>query len=88
MVNKLLIALGLIKESLRLLTDPQYFWGLAVFTGIWKDMEWWAIIFLPAIVGVDPALHEAAVIDGAGRLQRIRHITFPSIAPTNTVVLI
>lgn len=88
LVNIALIKLGLTEKGLNLLTGPQYFWGLAVMTGAWKEMGWWTIIFLAAIAGVDPSLHEAAVIDGAGRLQRIRHIVLPGIAPTITIVLI
>lgn len=51
-------------------------------------MGWNAIIFLAAIASVDPALHEAAVVDGAGRLQRIFYITLPSIKPTVVIILI
>lgn len=85
-VNQAINALG--GESKYFLSSSDYFWGLAVGTGIWKEMGWWAIIFLAAITGVDPTLYEAAMIDGAGRMKRIRHITLPSIAPTVTVVLI
>ncbi|MDR1570062.1 MAG: ABC transporter permease subunit [Oscillospiraceae bacterium] len=87
-VNTAMIKLGWIAKPLNLLSGKQYFWGLAVFTGIWKEMGWWSIIFLAAITSVDQAMYEAATIDGAGRLGRIRYITFPSIAPTVTVVLI
>lgn len=85
-VNKVIVALG--GSPKYFLSSPDYFWGMAVGTGIWKEMGWWAIIFLAAITGVDPTLYEAAMIDGAGRMKRIWHITFPSIAPTVTVVLI
>ena len=85
-VNKAIVALG--GSPKYFLSSPAYYWGMAVGTGIWKEMGWWAIIFLAAITGVDPTLYEAAMIDGAGRIKRIRHITFPSIAPTVTVVLI
>jgi putative aldouronate transport system permease protein len=51
-------------------------------------MGWWAIIFLAAIAGINPSLYEAAQIDGAGRLARIRHITLPGIKGTIVVVLI
>lgn len=85
-VNKVIVALG--GEPRFFLSSPDYFWGLVIGTGIWKEMGWWAIIFLAAITGVDPSLYEAAMIDGAGRIRRIRHITLPSIAPTVTVVLI
>lgn len=85
-VNKVIVALG--GNAQYFLSSSDNFWGLVIGTGIWKEMGWWAIIFLAAITGVDPSLHEAAMIDGAGRLKRIRHITLPSIAPTVTVVLI
>ena len=85
-INKAIGALG--GEPKYFLSSPDYFWGMAVGTGIWKEMGWWAIIFLAAITGVDPTLYEAAMIDGAGRIKRICHITLPSIAPTVTVVLI
>lgn len=87
-INEALKALGLIEQPLLFLSSPEYFWGLAIGTGIWKEMGWWAIIFLAAITGVDPTMYEAAMIDGAGRIKRILHITLPSIAPTVTVVLI
>jgi len=87
-VNNILMAAGLIKKRIEFLSDPDYFWGLAVATDIWKDMGWWAIIFLAAITGIDPCLYEAAEIDGAGRLRKIWHITLPGIKGTITVVLI
>jgi putative aldouronate transport system permease protein len=59
-----------------------------VFSDIWKNSGWWTIIFLAAISGVDVALYEAAIIDGASRLQRIWHITFPAIRGAVMVVLI
>ncbi len=85
-INQAIVALGGTPKYF--LSSPDYFWGLVIGTGIWKEMGWWAIIFLAAITGVDPTLYEAAMIDGAGRLKRIAHITLPSIAPTITVVLI
>lgn len=73
---------------LNLLTSPEYFLPIAVISAIWKETGWWTIIFLAAIAGIDPGLYDAAKIDGANRLQRIRHITLTSIRPTITVVLI
>ncbi len=87
-INKLLMKIGLINEPLALTTSPDYFWGLAVGTAVWKEMGWWSIIFLAAIAGINPSLYEAAQIDGAGRLARIRHITLPGIQGTVVVVLI
>lgn len=85
-VNHLFDILGL--KPVPFLTDASKFWPMAVFLDVWKDMGWWAIIFLAAITGIDPTLYEAADLDGAGRLKRIWHITLPSIKGTVTVVLI
>jgi len=51
-------------------------------------LGWSAIIYLAAISSISPELYEAATIDGAGRFQRIRHITLPSIAGTVSILFI
>lgn len=86
--NDLLLALHVIKEPIQVLTDPDSFYTLAVSTAIWKEAGWWTIIFLAALAGIDPALYEAAEIDGAGRMQRIFHITLPGLKGAAIVVLI
>lgn len=88
LVNQVLLSWGWIEKPIPLLTDPAYFWGLAVGSAMWKEAGWWAIIFLAAIAGINPVLYEAAQIDGAGRLARIWHITLPGIKGTVIVVLI
>jgi len=88
MINKALMSLGIINKPLDILTSADHFWGLAVGSAIWKEVGWWTIIFLAAIAGIDPTLYEAAQIDGAGRLARIRHITFQGMKGTIVVVLI
>jgi putative aldouronate transport system permease protein len=87
-INELLLDWGWISKPLELLTNPDSFWGLAVGTAIWKEAGWWTIIFLAAIAGIDPSQYEAAEIDGAGRLQRIWHVTLPGLKSPITVVLI
>ena len=71
-VNTILNALGM--DSVYFLGDPKYFRHLYVWSGVWQDMGWGAIIYIAALSGIDPCLHEAASIDGASRLQRILHI--------------
>lgn len=88
LVNQLLMKMGLVERPINFLTRPEYFWQIAVITSIWKEMGWWAIVFVAAIAGVNQELYEAAWIDGAGRLKRIWHVSIPGIAPTITVVLI
>lgn len=61
------------------LTSPDWFRVVVVGSDIWKETGWGAIIYLAALLGIDPTLHEAAAIDGASRLRRIWHISLPSI---------
>ncbi|WP_132779445.1 ABC transporter permease subunit [Treponema sp. J25] len=66
------------------------FWWTVVYilSGIWKDMGWAAIIYLAALSTIDPALYEAASIDGANRLHKMWYITLPGIKGTIVVILI
>lgn len=68
--------------------NPGAFQHLYVWSGIWQGIGWSSIIYIAALSSVDEHLHEAAQIDGASRLQRVRHIDFPSILPTATIMLI
>ncbi len=85
-VNTLLNGLGL--DSIYFMGNPKYFRHLYVWSGVWQGMGWGAIIYLAALAGVDPGLHEAASIDGASRIQRILHINIPCIMPTIIIMLI
>lgn len=88
LINELLIKLGILQQGIYFMGVPKYFWGVSVITGTWQQLGWSAIIYIAAIVGVDPELLEAAKIDGAGKLQRIFHITIPAISGTICVMLI
>ena len=85
-VNAVLSELGF--EKIYFMGAPQYFRHLFVWSGVWQSMGWNAIIYLAALAGVDPGLHEAASIDGATRMQRVIHINIPSILPTIMITLI
>lgn len=87
-VNMLLQNLNLIKEPINFLSLPQYFWTILVTTGVWKEIGFASIVYLAAIAGVDPHLHEAAAMDGAGKLRQIYSVTLPSIMPVVIVFLI
>lgn len=86
MINHLIRAFG--GEPVSFLTEPGWFKSLYVFSGVWQQMGWSSIIYLAALSGVDPQLHEAARVDGASRLQRIRHVNLPCIMPTIVILLI
>jgi putative aldouronate transport system permease protein len=87
-INELLMSLRLIKEPVLWLGLPNYFWGIVGATYVWKEVGWNTIIYLAAIVGIDPTLYEAAEIDGCNRYRKMWHITLPGIKPTIIILLI
>ena len=87
-LNRLLVSTGLIKEEVFWLGDKKYFWWLVGIINVWKEVGWNTIIYISAMTSIDPCLHEAAAIDGAGRLQRILHVTLPGIKSTFVILLI
>lgn len=79
----------LLEKNLHLMsTNSPLFWVVVVLVNTWKEAGWDAIVYLSAMAGIDQGLYEAAKVDGAGRLQRIWHITLPGIKPTIIVLLI
>jgi len=75
-------------EAPNLISLPEAFKHLYVGSGVWQSMGWSSIIYIAALSGVDPELHEAAQIDGASRFKRVLHIDFPCLLPTATILLI
>jgi len=83
-INKML---GLFDvKPILFLTKKQYFRTIVVASQTWKEAGWSAIIYLSALSSIDPQLYEAAIVDGAGKLRQIWHITLPGI--TSTIVFI
>ncbi|MCR4588900.1 MAG: ABC transporter permease subunit [Lachnospiraceae bacterium] len=85
-VNQLLALLGM--EAISPITQSDSFRVFIWLSNIWKEVGWDSIIYLAAITSIDPGLYEAAEADGAGRLQRIWHITLPGIKGTVAIMLI
>lgn len=85
--NTLLKNAGL-DASINILSTDKHVWLIQVLLQQWKGLGWSAIIYFAAIAGIDQEMYEAAMIDGAGRWQRIRYITIPSLIPTFFVLLI
>ena len=85
-LSKILLALGA-KDSL-FLVRPEYFRPIYILSGIWQSMGFGAIVYIAALTGVNPELHEAAMIDGASIVRRILHIDIPAILPTVIIMLI
>ncbi|WP_343045100.1 ABC transporter permease [Paenibacillus lemnae] len=86
LVNSMIVAFG--GERISFMTEPGWFKSIFVWSGVWQTMGWSSIIYLAALAGIDPQLHEAAKVDGAGRLKRIWHVNLPGIAPTMMILLI
>lgn len=85
-VNSILTALG--GEKRAFLLDPSYFRSIYIGSDIWQGVGWGSIVYLAALSGIDPALYEAARIDGANRFHQAVHITIPGILPTIVVLFI
>ncbi|MEG1639697.1 MAG: ABC transporter permease subunit [Ruthenibacterium sp.] len=85
-VNQTFAALGIPEISPIMSTEAfrPFIW----ISNIWKEMGWDAIIYMAALTGIDPQLYEAAGIDGANRLQKMLHITWPGIRSTVCIMLI
>lgn len=79
------LALG---HSVNFLGSPDTFRWMIIGQTIWKETGWGTIIFLAALTNVDTQLYEAAMVDGAGRLRRLWHITLPAIRSTIVLMLI
>lgn len=71
-----------------ILANGSLFKHIYVWSGVWQSTGYSAIIYIAALAGVDESLHEAALIDGASRWQRVLHIDIPSILPTASIMLI
>ncbi|MCR8643532.1 ABC transporter permease subunit [Paenibacillus sp. N1-5-1-14] len=87
-INILLQKLNLIDEPINFLSLPEYFWGILISTGVWKEVGFASIVYLAAIAGVDQHMYEAASIDGASRFKQIYLITIPAIMPVIIIFMI
>lgn len=84
-LNKLREAMGL--SSVYYLGIPQYFYPINYISGVWSAMGWNSIVYIAALSAVDSEIYEAATIDGASRLQKILHVTLPSIRLTIAIMI-
>ncbi|WP_130836241.1 ABC transporter permease [Lachnoclostridium sp. Marseille-P6806] len=85
-INRIIVMLG--GTAVNFFGDPGIFRSLYVWSGLWQTIGYSSIIYIAALSGVSMELKEAAVVDGASRLQRIIHVDLPSILPTITIMLI
>lgn len=86
LINKLLPLLGM--EPVGFMGEPGLFMHIVVWSGIWQNVGFSCIVYLAALASIDPSLHEAAVVDGANKLQRMWNIDLPGILPIAVILLI
>ena len=86
-VNEVLKGMGLIEQPINFLKSGENMWFKMWLWNTWKNAGWAAIMYIAAITGIDEEMKEAARVDGASRMQIIRHITIPSILPTYFVLV-
>jgi putative aldouronate transport system permease protein len=75
-------------EPVLFMADEGWFRPLYILSGIWQETGFATIIYLAALAGVNPELHEAAVMDGASKWKRVKHVDIPSILPTIIILLV
>lgn len=85
-INEILNWFGI--DSINFMSEPNWFYTIYIGSGIWQHIGWDSIIFLSALVSIDPNLYEAAAIDGCGRFKQVLYITIPGILPTIIILLI
>jgi len=87
MMNSLLMKLGMIDTPILFLQSSKHVWFTQWLWLTWKNLGWAAIMYIAALSGIDGELFQAAKVDGASRMQIIRHITIPNLLPTYFVLL-
>lgn len=87
-INKLLLNYGLINNPMNPLADPDIVWLFQTAITVWKNLGFAAIVYIASIVGIDQEQYDAAAVDGAGRFNKIVHITIPGLLPTFITLLL
>lgn len=87
-INQILLNMKIIKEPINPLLNTDIAWFFQTGIGIWKGLGFSSIIYLAAIGSIDPELYDAASIDGAGRVNKMLHVTVPGLLPTYVVLLL
>jgi putative aldouronate transport system permease protein len=79
---------GWLDASMQFMQKANYFRPLYIITGIWKESGYDSIVYFAAIMGISPTLYEALKVDGGDKLQEIRYVTIPGMAPTLIIMII
>lgn len=88
MLSGVMYNLGLINPGTKVTEAAQFFRPMYIITGLWKESGYNSIVYFAAIMGISPVLYEALKVDGGNKLQEIRYVTFPGMAPTLIIMII
>ncbi len=87
-IYQLLVSLGALEKGKDVLMVPRFFRPIYQISGVWEGSGYGSIVYFAAVMAISPTSYEAARIDGASKLQQIKYVTFPGMAPTLTIMLI
>lgn len=87
-IYNMLKGMGVLTDKRGILAHPRYFRPIYQVSGIWEGAGYGSIVYFAAILAISPTSYEAARIDGASKMQQIRYVTLPGMAPTLTIMLI
>lgn len=87
-LNRLLMSANIISTEINFLASSDHVWLTMAGYSLWKTLGWNAIMYIAAITAIDSQQYEAAMVDGASRIQRMWYITVPGILPTYFVLLL
>lgn len=88
LLTQIFLSFGWIGEGKNILFDPKFFRPIYQISGVWEASGYGSIVYFAAVLAISPTNYEAAKIDGANKLQQIRYVTLPSMAPTLSIMLI
>ena len=86
LINRIIEGFG--GKAVHFTAEPGWFVPMYVISEVWQSTGWGSILYLAALAGVSPELHEAALVDGANKFQRVWHIDIPGILPTIVIMMI
>ncbi len=87
-IAQILYDTGLVQEGAQIIQQSNYFRPIYIITGIWKESGYSSIVYFAAIMGISPVLYEALKVDGGNKMQEIRYVTLPGMAPTLIIMII
>ncbi len=87
-INQILMNVFGFEKGIPFMASNAWFKTMYVFSGVWQNAGYSAIVYIAALTGVDPQVQEAAIVDGATKLKRIWHVQIPAILPTIITLLI